>query len=598
MDDIRRALKVICASRHVAHSASLIRFLEYVVEQKLAGKEEEIREAALGAVVFQRGRNFDPRIDPVVRVEARRLRMKLAAYYSAEGAADRVRIELPRGGYVPDFKFPATEPQSAEPQPPVSTSRFPNWRLAAVILGLTAAVAVGFRFWPRPAPAAVAVLPIVNLTGDPANDYLCDGLAAELTGTLARLPQLRVTASTSTIILKGKAIDARGIGVQLGVGHLMEGSVLRLGDQVRLTLAVSRTSDGSRVMSRSYEGGLLDLTGRQTELAAPLVAALDPGARAPERRKPAPEAHDLFLKAAALRAIPGEEAFRKSLAYLNEAIRIDPEYADAYAALADRYVTTGANLSPAPLELIKLGKATAARALQLDPNCAAAYGAMGYANALYLLDWKAGEDELRHAIRLDPSGNEFYQSLGRVLMYQGRFDEAQVQFRKSEELDPLSAVSSLFKGIVLYYQRRWNEAAERFQSVERSHPEYLMVHWWLALVWLEKGETVKAEQEIRRLPASLADFAKVGLLTGRARFEEAKALLEKLEHPAPGQGPPRAFNLGCIYAALGDSDRAFKWLEQAYQDRKITQVKVEPLLDPIRGDPRYAELLRKTGLGR
>jgi serine/threonine-protein kinase len=590
-DEVRRALNAIRTSRHLVRSESLIRFLEYVVEQKLAGKEDEIKEATVGVAVFHRGRFFDSRVDPVVRVEARLLRAKLAAYYASEGARDAVRIGLPKGGYVPDF-------QIVNPVQSTTPSRLSLWRITAAVLVLAVAAVLGLRFWPRPGVASVAVLPLLNLTGDPGNDYLCDGLTEELTDTLARVPGLRVVARTSAFHFKGKAQDVRGIGAQLGVGHVIEGSVFRTGGQMRVTLQMSRTSDGYHVLSRSFEGRLLDLVGRQTDLAVPLIAVLRPGALAPQRRKPVPEAHDLLLKAAALRGAASLEAYEKGLAFLEQAIRIDPAYADAYAALAGTYAIAGANYEATALESVRLGKAAAAKALELDPDCAAAYGVLGFSDAIYLLDWKSGEDGLRRAIRLEPSGAAFYNWLGNVLMYQGRFDEALVQLRTAEQLDPLSPVLGITEGAALFYARRYDAALERLMSVQRSYPDTTIVHLWIGRAWQGKGALDKAMREYRMLPASIRDFMIAGLLARQGQRDAARALLSRLEHPAPEQGRPRAFNLAYIHAMLGDRDQAFEWLQRAYEDRKITQLKVDPELDSIRGDPRYTALLRKTGLGR
>lgn len=595
---VREELERIVRSSSFAKAAQLRRLLSWLVQESLEGRTGALREHDLGVAVFERGAGYEPKADAVVRLEARRLRAKLLEYYAGEGAQDPIVIQVPKGRYVPVFQ--AREPAAAnaapaKPHPP--GKRWWVWLAAGIAAASLIGGAVRLIWFPSRV-ASVAVLPFLNLTGDPGNEYLCDGLAEELTDTLARVPELRVVARTSTFRFKGKAQDVRGIGAQLGVANVVEGSVLRVGDHVRVTLQMSRTSDGYHVLSRSFDGRLLELTGMQTDLAVPLIAVLRPGAAAPQRRKPVPEAHDLLLKAAAWRGDSGLEAYQKSLAYLEQAVQIDPAYADAYGALASRYVTTGANFEAAPLEPIRVGKAAAARALELDPDCAAAYGAMGYADALYLLDWKLGEDELRHALRLQPGSGEFYHWLGNVLMYQGRFDEALVQFRTAARLDPLSPQSGLSEGIVLFYARRYDAALDRFLLAQRSHPEYIMVHWWIGLMWLARHADDKAAQEFRLLPAAVAEFGNLGVLVHQGRRAEMETLMNKMEHPAPGQGAPRAFNLACIHAGLGDRDAAFKWLEQAYQDRKITQLKVEPLLDSIRGDPRYLVLLRKTGLAR
>jgi len=300
------------------------------------------------------------------------------------------------------------------------------------------------------------------------------------------------------------------------------------------------------------------------------------------------------MLASFLGGVSSFEGYQKSLKYLEEAVQIDPAYADAWAALSSAYVVAGSNWAPSALESIRLGKAAAARALELDPNCAGAWGALGFADSMYLLDWKRGEDELRRAIRLLPSGPASYNWLGNLLMYRGRFDEALVQLRHAEQLDPLSAAQAITEGAALFYARRYDRALERWMTVQQLHPGVAIVHLWIGRAWQEKGAFDQAMREYRMLPAAVSDFAIAALEARQGHAAQARAILDRLEHPE--QGRPRALNLAWIHALLGDRDEAFQWLEKAYEDRKITQLKVEPDLDSLRGDPRYAAMLRKTGL--
>jgi TolB-like protein/Flp pilus assembly protein TadD len=444
----------------------------------------------------------------------------------------------------------------------------------------------------------VAVLPFLNLTGDSGNDHICDGLAEELTDTLARVPELRVVARTSAFQFKGKAQDVRTIGARLNAGHVIEGSVSQMGGRVRLTIQMVRTSDGYHVLSRSLEGRLLDLAGLQTDLAVPLIASLRPGAKAPQRRKPVPEAHDLLFRASAYRGTASMEGYQKGLALLQQAVQVDPGYAEAYAALAGVYATSGANFEPTALECARLAKAAAARALELDRDCAAAYGALGFVDSMYLLDWIRGEDELRHALRLMPSAGGLHNWLGNVLMYQGRLEEALIPLRKAQEIDPLSAVNGLTEGLAYFYARRHDAALEKWRFVQRAHPEATLAHLFLGRAHQARGAYDEAMQEYRKVPPAVGDFMVAALLAVRGQAKEARDMLGRLEHPAPGAGPPRAFNLACIRAALGDREEAFGWLERAYEDRKISQLIVEPYLDPLRQDRRYIALVKKAGFSR
>ncbi|HLW75864.1 MAG TPA: tetratricopeptide repeat protein [Bryobacteraceae bacterium] len=566
------------------------RLLRYLIEQELAGKGDQITEYAIGLDVLGKPASFDTRIDSSVRAEMSRLRRVLADYYDGAGRADPWRIEFPNRGYAPAFKAGMA-----------GRARWSKrWMMAGVAaLAMAGAGVLLWRFEPwRPSYRSVVVLPFENLTGDAGNDYLADGVTEELTDSLARFADLRVVARTSAFQFKGKKIDIRQAGRQLNVDAAIEGSIRKMDGQVRLTVQVNRTRDGYHIMSRSFDGSILDLGRLEREMSQPVRAALRPGDPQPNGHVPNGEAKDWFLKAKALRGKGTDQAFLDAVTYLNRAIESDPSYADAYAALAGVYANAATNLTSEPLQYVPSVRAAAAKALELDPASARAYAAQGYLDGPTLLDWKRGEQELRKAIGLLPQEATQHNWLGLTLLMEGRFEEALKELRTAQDLDPLSGAAEATVGFGLYCARRYDEAMKQFDLVLSLHPEIVSIHIYLGDIWEAKGQFDKAMAEYRIALPKMPDVnqAIAYLLAVSGKPDEARRILDQIEHPPAGAAPPDPFGVALIYGALGDRDRAFGWLDRAYQNHKIALLKVHPMLDPLRSDPRYPALLKKVGL--
>jgi adenylate cyclase len=567
--------------------------LRYLVEQKLAGRGAQVTEYGIALDVFERPASFDPRTEATVRAEMSRLRRTLADHYAGNGAADPWRILLPGRGYVPVL---APGVPSAAPPPPA-----PRYRLvaaAAIALLIAAAVFAG-RYWPTGPDTvrSVAVLPFANLTGDPHNDYLADGVTEQLTDALAQIPSLRVVARTSSFQFKGKNVDIREIGRRLDADAVVEGSLQYLNGKLRLTAQVNHSRSGYHILSRSFEGGMQELGTLESEMVPPLVAALRPGTPVASRRTPDAQAYDLYLQARAYGGKGTRTAFDQAVTLLNQAIERDPEFADAYASLAGAYASASVNLASEPLEYAREAKTNAAIALRLDPANARAEAARGLVDSLILLDWSSGERELRRSVALMPQNGPNRTSLGLVLLMRGRFQEGIAEEQKAEDMDPLiPAVSSAFG---YYVARQYDESLRRFLKVRDLHPDVIAIHPLIGAVWQEKHEYDKAMAEYQlalpKIPGQVNSRIAT-LLAVMGKRDEARRKLKELEHPKAGEPPANAFDLAAIYTALGDRDSAFQWLGRAFERRIVWFLKVHPAMDPLRGDPRYAELLKKTGL--
>ena len=589
-------LELLVAEPIFAASRRRTQLLRYLIDRKLAGDAESVNEYAIGLDVFGKPASFDPRTEATVRVEMSRLRRALAEHYAQAGASDPWRIALPPRGYIPSIE-PAATPV---PEPVKEAKRFPWWMIA--VLG---ALLIGsfllFR-WTRsahPQIASVAVLPFANLTGNPQQDYLTDGITEQLTDSLAQITSLRVVARTSAFQFRGKAADIREIGRRLNAEAVVEGSLRSINGMVQLTVQVNRSSDGYHILSQTFAGDMKDLNRLQIQMVQPVLTALRPNLPLAKRHTPAPEAYDLFLRARAIRGLGSKSAFEDAVRYLNQAVQADPNYSEAYAALAGVYASGAMNQGLTPLKYAANAKAAAQNALQLDPSSGEAWAAQGYADAMILLDWSHGEEELRRALALMPQSATGHNWLGVVLLAEGRFQDAISELQTAETLDPLAAAPGATVGLAYYTARRYDEALQKFSLVRDLHPEAIAVRPFIGDAWTAKGEYGKARAEYESVQdrAAAAVRPRLAILLAlMGKRQQAIAILRQIEQPQADAPPPNAFDVGVIYGVLGQRDQAFEWLDRAYEQRIIWFLKVHPLLDYVRDDPRYGRLLEKTGL--
>jgi TolB-like protein/lipoprotein NlpI len=614
---IRAQLQRILASDLFLNAQRPSQFLRFIVETALAGHDRQIKEYVLGVDVFGRPADYDPKDDPVVRIEAGRLRKKLSEYYSGLGVKDPIIIEVPRGGYIPVFRpqAPNRELEIVKPAGIAATGDRPTTRkwtvqpLTVVAAGLVAIVSfvpiylVRQRHRPVTTPTSIAVLPFLNLTTAPAEAYLTDGVAEELTTGLAQIKGLRVVAATSAFQFRGKAEDVRKIGQSLNAEALLEGSISQSEGSLRINAQLIDARNGFHLWSKGYDAKPSDLVASEQDIlqetARTLRIPLNPSAHPIKRDTESTEAHDLYLHGRYLwntRQLPD---MLESLRLFKRAIKDDPNYALAYSGLADTYTVMTINTQMSPAEAVPLAKAALQRALELDPNLARAHATEGLLESQCEWNWHGAEDEFRKAIALDPNYAPAHHWAGLNFMEMGQFSAADAEFRTAQVLDPLSPMITEGRAENFYDWRRYDDAI----SVVLNMPDQRVGWLILANAYIFKGMYQQA-LKIPNVgnPNDMNGFIiKAAALARSGDRNAGLKILTDLEERHKNAGasedyiPPGYLAWG--YAMAGDKERSLLYLEKAYEQRDPTlaNLKVDPGFDILRSDPRFTDLLHKVG---
>lgn len=611
VEAVRRQLEKILASKGFAHSERLNRFLRFIIEQTIEGRGNQIKEYLLGVEVFGKDESFDPRIDTLVRVEAHRLRARLKAYYAAEGRDDPILIDLPKGAYAPVFRRRVSGPGGWLRN---------HWKVSAAVgvmvlaaLGVYWAIHLGKRqHVPETeapsAPASIAVLPFADLSPEKDQEYFCDGITDELINTLAQVPGLRVVSRTSTFAFKGKPQDVRQIGRQLNVRVVLEGSVRKIGDQMRVTAQLASVADGYHLWSKTYEGNLRDVFAIQDEISRAIVSALrvqlvgEGRTLAGKRHSDNPDAYHLYLKGRYQWNKRTEEGLKKGIEYFEQAIAADPDYALAYVGVADCYAMLASYGVSPPREVMPKAKQAAAKALQMDDALAEACASLGLVKSFFDWDWLGAEQEYKRAIELNPNYATAHQWYSGCLRAMGRLDEALAEIRKAEELDPLSLVITRDVGRVYRLRRQHDLAIEQYRKALELEPDFPSAYLHLGL---EYQATLQRDKAVATLEKGRSLSGANPLMTGGlgycyaslGRTGEALRLLEELKQLSKKRYVS-PITPAMIYIGMGRKDQAFEALEQAYEerDRWLAWLKVDPIFDSLRSDPRFGNLVRRVGL--
>jgi serine/threonine-protein kinase len=606
---VRAQLEKILASSGFSGSERLGRFLRFIVEQKLQGQGDQVKETLVGVEVFGRKPTYDPRIDGVVRVEAVKLRARLQKYYENQGREDPILIDLPKGGYVPAFQ----NRQALEPAN--HTVAKLNWRIPAFIAALAVisfAIYFGTRGstgkLARPTLSSIAVLPFRNLSSDQENQYFSDGLTEDLINALGKVPGLRVVARGSAFQFKGKAADIRTVGRELNVEAVLEGSVQKSGDRLRITTQLSSVADGYHLWSDTFDRQLKDVFSVQDEISRSIVKALEIRlAAGTDRQLVKPytsnlEAYELYLQGRFHLNSWRAEGAQRGIEYFQGAIGKDPVYAPAFAGLADCY-TWLATFGVLPArETMPKAREAAMEALRLDERLDAAHISLGYVKSLYDWDWPGAEREYKRA--LEPGGGQSDVLFAYGITYlapQGRLDEALAAMARARDLDPLSAFKNVSLGMILGYRGEYDRAAQQCKKAIDLDPTFLLAYEQLRanLVFAGKyDEAYALMREMRKRFITCDDRGARAYIAARQGLKtEAQALLKEWI-----RGPQSRASISCgiaeIYAALGEKGRAFEWLDRAYEERNpmLAYLKVFPSYEPLRSDPRFTVLLTKMGL--
>ncbi len=444
---VRGQLQSILPSEGFARNDRLSSFLKFVVEQELSGSGDQLKESIIGVEVFGRRPDYDVRQDSVVRTEAVKLRARLAKYYVAEGSACQLRIELPKGGYRPVFEQ-SEPPPAAEGSASPSKRRTANrWAIAAVACLAVPLAAIGLWWVRHPTvPISIAVLPLINLSADPADDYFADGLTGEIIRNLSIIDGLAVRSQTSSFVFKGKQQNVREAGKRLNAEYILEGQVLRSGQRLRINAALVRMRDDFPLWSARYDEELTDVFAIQDKISRGIVNSLRLKlGRGRRRYETNAEAYDHYLRGRAFELQPGLTGMRKSISPFEQAIAKDPGFAPAHAGLADAHAAiSGFDSDPAGradqdrVNQLSRMRAAAEKALQLDPLLAEAHSALAMVYAREA-QWEQSEKSFRRAIELDPSGSLPRTQFARdFLLPLGRVEEAIAQLLLAEKSDPLS----------------------------------------------------------------------------------------------------------------------------------------------------------------
>jgi serine/threonine-protein kinase len=592
---VHRQLERVLENELFIRSDQLSRFLRFVVERHLEGRGHELKETVIGVEVFGRKPDYNPKYDPVVRTEARRLRARLADYYKNGGKSDLLIIELPKGSYAPTFREPVA-PASASPQQiPSAHRKARGLQIVAGSICLTAALAVWgwWRFQPGNAPIPIAVLPLINLSQDPANEYFVDGLTGEIIRDLSIIDGLAVRSQTSSFFYKGKPINVRNAGNQLAADYILEGSVLRVGRRLRINAQLVRVRDDFSLWSGSYDRELADIFAIQDEISRGIVNSLRLKlGRGQRRYQTSPEAYDLYLRARAPWVRNGWSVLSGTVASFEAVIAKDPSFAPAYADLAAAHVMRSGQFKfDIAAELPEM-RAAAQKAVELDPLLAEAQDALALA---YSRDahWEQAEKSFRRAIELDPNCAMYYGHFAMYLLLPlGRIDEAVRQLHLAEQADPLSYEVHFDASYVLFAAGRSSEASRHCDKLPVDAPDKT---WCFGRLRLEQG---KIGESIRILEAAfhrnalmdigIGDLGLAYALAGR-RDEAAKLALAGAADP---------IRQARIFAGLGDRDRTIEALDRATEAGpfRVGRALAYPEFAFLRGDPRLKILRKKVGL--
>ena len=464
-----------------------------------------------------------------------------------------------------------------------------------------AAAAVG-----GPAPIdSLAVLPLRNEGGDPEAEYLCDGITDGLIDHLSRLPRLKVMAHSSVFHYRGREVAPQEVGRDLGVRAVLAGRLRQAGGRLVVRTELVDAAEGWRLWGGRYEGPCSDLLGLQDAIAREVSGELRPGLSGEERSRLGKrhtentEAYRLFIKARYYLNKRLLETIRKAVAYFREAVEADPDYAPAYAGLADCYPLLNLYGALPPREAYARAEEAATRALELDDSFAQAHNALGVIKLFYGWDRAGAESAFRRAIELDPSYPDARQRYGMMLVSAGRFAEAEREMERAQGLDPLSLITKTIGVYPFYYSRDFERAAVRLREVLEMDPNYSMAHFRLGLTYAQQGRHGEALAELRRSAELSGDrdvVAALGYVSGLAgEASGARAALAELDRRRRDGFVP-AYDMALVHVGMGDAGAALDWLEKAREERSywLIYLQVDPALDPLRGHPRFAGLLRSV----
>ena len=454
---------------------------------------------------------------------------------------------------------------------------------------------------------SIAVIPFVNRTNDAGTEWITDGLTESIINNLTQLPNLKVIARSSVFRYKGTETDPLRVGKELGVRAVLTGRLQQRGDTMLISVELIDVRDNKQLWGEKYERKLADVLSVQREIAREITTNLRPTLSGVEQSLATkqytanPEAYELYLKGRFYWNKRTPPDFQKAIAFFEQAIERDPNYALAYSGLADTYALLTAYSSEPARELMPKAKEAALKALELDDKLAEAHASLGQIAAYYDYDFVTAEREYRRALELNPNYPTAHQWLAEHLSAMKRFDEALTEIRRALELDPLSLIINRIYADILLDARRYDEAIEQYKKTIELEPSSMLPHYFLARAWEGKGnreEAVREYGESAKLngvaPETVAKVNDVYAKSGWKAYLEAG--LKEVVFASKRQTPP--FVIASYYARLGDKEQMLSWLQQSYEQRdfRLTLLSVAFEFDEMRSDPRFKELVRRVGL--
>jgi serine/threonine-protein kinase len=564
---VREHLDRIVRSPAFAKANRLQAFLRFVVEQTLAGRQDTIKEYAIALEVCSRPPTFDAKTDPIVRVDANRLRARLDAYYRLDGHEDSIRIHLPKGSYVPAI-----------------TSAAP---LAA-----------------RTLAASLAVLPLVDLGPERDDRSFADGLAEELIHRLSTIPALRVIARASAFRYRSK--DVRRIAADLGVAYIVEGSVRSAGHQIRVTVQLVATEDCGVRWSGRYERELSDVFAVQDDICRSIATALELQLATPAgvpRTRPEPRAHIEYLKGRHFWNRRTANSLAQSLEHYRRAIDLDPHYAPAHCGIADTLVVQALNEQVSATDALAHARAHSEEALRLAPDLPEALISAAAVASVLEWDWMKGDVLFQRAVDINPR-HSLAHYLRAILNLAPRacWEPALIAMDQAIELDPVSPVLQRDLGIVHYLRGEFREAEEALQAASALDPAFRGSLFWRGRALAEQG---RYDDALRMFQARLAEpgantrvlASVVHTLGLMGRQAEALEQFERLQREAASRRVP-ALNLAIAHLGLGQRDEALAEIERACASHAVPlyQLGVDPIFRPVRDTRRFQAILREMKL--
>ena len=448
--------------------------------------------------------------------------------------------------------------------------------------------------------ARVAVLPFASISMQEGDEYFADGMTEEVISSVSRTQGLRVIARTSVMKYKGTSKAILEIGKELGVGSVLEGSVRKAGDRVRVTVQLVDTSTEEPRWSQQYDREFSDIFAIQSDIAHRVAEALRVQVLgAPVAAKPTASAaaYVSYLRGRQAWNRRNEEGLRRAVGFFEEALKEDGGYAKAYTGLADSYATLALLELASPKDAYPRAKEAVGKALSLDPQLAEAHTSLGLIRFQYDWDWRGAEEEFREAIRLNPSYAPAHHYFADFLKAMGRFEEALSEIAKAQELDPLNLAINTGAGHVLYLSRQYDRAIDQYKKSVELDPSFMLTHIWFGRPYLEKGMYSEAISELETA-VKLSGEGTLALamlghgLASAGRSEDAQKVLDKLMQRSKSQYVP-SYWIAVVFNGFRDRDRTVAWLRRAFDERSswLVWTNVEPRFDWLRGDPEFEAMI-------